>query len=185
MNGSRRWRDLVLVVIGVITPIGVLAVNASAFIMHHLDQFRMMIAICALLSGLILNGLAAYWALGLARRRAAPLFTEYRNWAIGMAVIAVGASACVGAYLTYVGLNDPRHLPNPVSVLGALFALGVPFGLTYVQRRLLPRSLFRAVNRPSSLEPPTGTRTGFIRRSPAAASEAAPRREGWRPPNTG
>jgi hypothetical protein len=182
MSGSRRWRDVVLVVIGIVTPIGVLAVNASAFIMQHLNQFRVTIAVCALLSGLILNGLAAFWALGLARRRAAPLFSEYRHWVIGIAVIAVLASACIAAYLTYVGLNDPRHLPNPVSVLGALFALGMPFGLTYVQRRLLPRSLFRAVKPPSALEGHPGTRGSFGGRSSAPAPET-PRYPDW-PPNT-
>ncbi len=45
--GDRMSRWL-LVGIGVITPVGILVVNASAFVMRHLAQFRLGIAACAL-----------------------------------------------------------------------------------------------------------------------------------------
>ena len=38
-----------------ITPVGILAVNASAFVMVHLQAFRIGIAACALVSGLVLT----------------------------------------------------------------------------------------------------------------------------------
>src|SRR5712692_7182955 len=82
---SRRLREVVLLTLGVITPVGILAVNLSAFVMLHLTAFRLVIAGCAVLSGLVLNGLAAWWLLRLASVRAAPLYREYRIWAIGAA----------------------------------------------------------------------------------------------------
>ena len=73
MLSSRRLREIVLLTLGVITPVGILAVNASAFVMVHLTQFRIGIAACALVSGLVLNGLTAWWLLRLASRTAPPL----------------------------------------------------------------------------------------------------------------
>ena len=57
---SRRLRESVLLTLGVLTPLSILAVNVSAFVMVHLADFRVGIAACALLSGLVLNGLTAW-----------------------------------------------------------------------------------------------------------------------------
>ncbi len=46
---------LLLVVIGIITPIGILVVNGAAFVMRNLAQFRIGIAVCALISSLVLR----------------------------------------------------------------------------------------------------------------------------------
>ena len=121
---------------GVITPIGILAVNASAFVMVHLTAFRIGIATCALLSGLILNGLTAWWLLRLASRNAPPLYREYRMWAIGAAVLIVLLTAAGGGYLTYLGLNDPKRLPDPLSVVVATFMLALPFAVSVAGRRM-------------------------------------------------
>src|SRR6202165_2499000 len=136
MLSSRRLREIVLLTLGVITPIGILAVNASAFVMMHLTQFRIGIAGCALLSGLVLNGLTAWWLLRLASRTAPPLYREYRWWAIGAAVVIVLATAGGGGYLTYLGLRDPKHLPDALSVVVATFMLVLPFAVTLAARRL-------------------------------------------------
>src|SRR2546428_12220601 len=93
MFRSRRLRESILLTLGVITPIGILAANASAFVMTHLAEFRIGIAALALLSGLVLNGLTAWWLLRPASRSTAPLFREYRMWAIGVAVLSVGPTA--------------------------------------------------------------------------------------------
>ncbi|HKV89182.1 MAG TPA: hypothetical protein VJT78_14400 [Candidatus Dormibacteraeota bacterium] len=119
-----------------ITPIGILAVNASAFVMVHLTAFRIGIATCALLSGLILNGLTAWWLLRLASRNAPPLYREYRMWAIGAAVLIVLLTAAGGGYLTYLGLNDPKRLPDPLSVVVATFMLALPFAVSVAGRRM-------------------------------------------------
>jgi hypothetical protein len=121
----------------VITPIGILAVNASAFVMGHLAVFRMGIAMCALISGLVLNGLTAWWLLRLASRNAPPLFREYRMWLIGAAVVIVLLTAAAGGYLTYLGLNDPKRLPDLLSVVVAAIMLALPFAVAIVARRWL------------------------------------------------
>src|ERR671927_332723 len=65
---ARQVREAVFLVIGLSTPVGILAVNGSAFIMGHLAEFRLAIAVCALASGLSLNGLGAWAALNRAQR---------------------------------------------------------------------------------------------------------------------
>jgi len=120
----------------VITPVGILAVNASAFVMVHLNAFRIGIAACALLSGLVLNGLTAWWLLRLASRNAPPLYREYRIWAIGAAVLLVLLTAVGGGYLTYLGLNDPKRLPDALSVIVATFMLLLPLAVSVAGRRL-------------------------------------------------
>src|SRR5712664_2216971 len=137
MLRSRRMRETVLLTLGVITPVGILAVNGSAFVMVHLDQCRIGIAACALLSGLVLNGLTAWWLLRLASRTAPPLYREYRWWAIGVAVTIVLVTAGGGGYLTYLGLRDPKHLPDTLSVVVATFMLVLPFAVTFAARRLV------------------------------------------------
>src|ERR1700674_3717790 len=136
MVRSRRLREGVLLAIGVLTPIGILAVNISAFVMVHLAQFRVGIAACALLSGLVLNGLTAWWLLRLASRNAPPLFREYRTWAVGAAVLVVLLTAAAGGYLTYLGLRDPKRLPDALSVIVATFMLALPFAVSIVARRI-------------------------------------------------
>jgi hypothetical protein len=136
MLRSRRLREIVLLTLGVITPIGILAVNASAFVMVHLTQFRIGIAACALVSGLVLNGLTAWWLLRLASRTAPPLYREYRWYAIGVAVLIVLLTAGGGGYLTYLGLRDPRRLPDVLSVFVASFMLVLPFAVTVAARRM-------------------------------------------------
>jgi hypothetical protein len=136
MVSSRRLREVVLLTIGVITPLGILAVNASAFVMTHLVQFRIGIAACALISGLVLNGLTAWWLLRLASRNAPPLFREYRMWAIGVAVLIVLLTAAGGGYLTYLGMRDPNRLPDSLSVIVASFMLLLPLAVTFAGRRL-------------------------------------------------
>src|ERR1700716_376991 len=130
MPRSRRVREAMLLTLGVLTPIGILAVNASAFVMGHLTQFRVGIAACALVSGLVLTGLTGGWLLRLASRTAPPLYREYRWWAIGVAVAIVLLTAGGGGYLTYLGLQDPKRLPDFLSVVVATFMLVLPFAVS-------------------------------------------------------
>src|SRR5438067_7306195 len=133
---SRRLREIVLLSLGVITPLGILAVNISAFVMGHLPALRLIIAGCALVSGLVLNGLTAWWVLRLASRNANPLYREYRTWAIGFAVLIVILTAAGGGYLTYLGMRDPTHLPDSLSMVVASFMLLLPLAVTYAGRRM-------------------------------------------------
>ena len=161
---SRRLRESVLLTLGVLTPVGILAVNASAFVMGHLDQFRVGIAACALLSGLVLNGLTAWWLLRLASRTAPPLYREYRWWAMGVATLIVLLTAAGGGYLTYLGLRDPRRLPDSLSVVVATFMLVLPFAVTLAGRRMAGLGGIIPVDEPTGKEksppPKRGARVG-------------------------
>ncbi|HLQ60688.1 MAG TPA: hypothetical protein VK131_02375 [Candidatus Acidoferrales bacterium] len=136
MLRSRRFREMVLLVIGVTTPLGILMVNGAAFVMRYLAQFRIGVAVCALVSSLLLNGLTAWWLLALANRSAAPLYAEYRRWAIGVAGLLVLLTSAGAGYLTYLGMSNPARLPDPLSILVATLALGLPFAVTYAGRRM-------------------------------------------------
>jgi len=133
---SRRLRELVLLSLGVVTPLGILAVNASAFVMVHLPEFRFGIAACAVLSGLVLNGLTAWWLLRMVSRSAPPLYRDYRMWAIAGATVIVLVTAAAGGYLTYLGLRDPRRLPDALSVVVAGFMILLPIAVSIAARRI-------------------------------------------------
>jgi len=152
MFRSRRVRESVLLVLGVITPIGILAVNVSAFVMSHLAQFRIGIAALALLSGLVLNGLTAWWLLRLASRGAGPLFREYRLWAVGAAVLIVALTATGGGYLTYLGMRDPRRLPDTLSMVVATFMLLLPLAVSFAARRMAGMGGIIPVDEPAGKE---------------------------------
>jgi hypothetical protein len=138
-------------------------VNASAFVMVHLTEFRIGIAACAVLSGLVLNGLTAWWLLRLASRNAPPLYREYRLWAIGAAVLIVLLTAGGGGYLTYLGLKDPRRLPDLLSIVVATFALALPFGVAVAARRFVGIGGIIPVDEPTGKERSPRRRGGSLR----------------------
>ena len=146
-----------------ITPVGILAVNASAFVMVHLNAFRIGIAACALLSGLVLNGLTAWWLLRMASRNAPPLYREYRKWALGTAVLIVLLTAAGGGYLTYLGLSDRGRLPDPLSVIVAMFMLGLPFAVSIAARRMAGIGGVIPVDEPAGEERAPRRRPGTLR----------------------
>jgi hypothetical protein len=129
-------REVVFLVIGLSTPLGILAVNGSAFVMDHLEQFRVAIGICALASGLSLNGLGAWAALSRGRRFAPDLYAEYRYWLVSGAVLFVIAWSVLGAYLTYESMKDRHQLPNLYAVLTALWLIFLPVAITFISRRI-------------------------------------------------
>jgi hypothetical protein len=129
-------REAVFLVIGLSTPLGILAVNGSAFIMDHLEQFRVAIGVCALASGLSLNGLGAWAALSRGRRFAPDLYAEYRYWLVSVAVLFVIAWSVLGAYLTYESMKDRHQLPNLYAVLTALWLIFLPVAITFISRRI-------------------------------------------------
>jgi hypothetical protein len=156
--GQVKWRQLVFLLVGLSTPVGVLAVNGSAFIMRHLPEFRLTIAACALVSGLSLTGLSAWGLLNKARMRAPRLYAEYSRWIVGVVAVVVVVWSAFGAWGTYWSMNDPRRLPNLAAVLFAFFLLLLPFAMAFVARRanMLPG------DRPAS-EAPTKRRLARIR----------------------
>jgi hypothetical protein len=170
---SRRLREVVLLTLGVLTPIGILAVNVSAFVMANLSAFRLVIAGCALVSGLVLNGLTAWWLLRLASRNANPLFSEYRVWAVGAAAVIVLLTAGGGGYLTYLGMRDPHHLPDSLSMVVASFMLLLPLAVTFAGRRMAGMGGIIPVDEPGPRKEKPQVRT-----SPPGASRRPPRAAG-------
>ena len=132
----RRAQELIILGVGVFTPLGILAVNGSAFLMRHLPETRIVLAFGALLSGLLLNGLAAYAGHRRARRHVPDILHEYRWWIWSLIVVVVVGSAVVGAYFTYLGLEDANRLPDRTAVIAAAFLLLFPFAITIAARRL-------------------------------------------------
>jgi hypothetical protein len=131
--------------------------------MVHLNAFRIGIAACALVSGLVLNGLTAWWLLRLASRNAPPLYREYRIWAIGAAVLIVLLTAAGGGYLTYLGLRDPKRLPDALSVIVATFMLGLPFAVSVAARRIAGIGGIIPVDEPAGKERSPRRNEGSLR----------------------
>ncbi len=133
LRGSLSSR-LLLVAGGIITPIGILVVNIAAFVMRNLAQFRIGIAVCALISSLVLNGLTASWLLRLAGRRSISIYLQHQEWATVIATIVVLATSIGAAIFTYIGMSNPNHLPDRLAVITSLLALLVPLGIAYFSR---------------------------------------------------
>lgn len=148
--GSRRVREGIVLVVGASTPVGILAVNGSAFIMQHLGQFSIAIASCALISGLSLNGLTAWVALQRAERLFPQLFAEYRIWLSAAVAAFVVVFSILGAYWTYKSMQDPRQLPNVYAVLTAFWLLFLPVLMTFIGRRMKIGLHRRAVEQPAA-----------------------------------
>jgi hypothetical protein len=53
---GHRVLDLTLIVVGITASFGLLVVNAAAFVMNHLGDFRLSIGIAAVASSLALSG---------------------------------------------------------------------------------------------------------------------------------
>lgn len=137
--------------------------NVSAFVMIHLTQFRIGIAGCAVISGLVLNGLTAWWLLRLASRNAPPLYREYRKWAIGTAVLIVLLTAGAAGYLTYLGLKNPSRLPDPLSIVVACFTLLLPLAVAVAGRRMAGLDGVLPVEDPVQKERSPRSRGGSLR----------------------
>jgi hypothetical protein len=99
---------------------------------------------------------------------APPLYREYRWWAVGVGILIVLLTAAGGGYLTYLGLRDPKHLPDALSVVVASFMILLPFAVTVAGRRMAGMGGIMPVDDPTGKEkspsrkraaPPLGRRT--------------------------
>lgn len=127
---------MALVVLGLSAPIGLLVVNAAAFVMNHLANFRLSIGIAAVASGLALSGLTAQTVLGRVAVYAPELYTRFHHWMVGAAAVSVVAWSAFAGWGTYWSMSDAQRLPNPYAVLTALVLLGLPFAVNLISQRL-------------------------------------------------
>lgn len=129
-------RDAALLLLGVSAPVGLLIVNASAFVMNHLADFRLSIGIAGVVSSLALSGLTANVVLGRVAAFTPALYGRYRRWMIGAAVVSVIAWSLFGGWGAYQSMADASSLPNVYAVLTALLLLALPFAMNLISARL-------------------------------------------------
>jgi hypothetical protein len=152
VTSTRAW---LLAALALITPLGLILVNVAAYVMAHLAAFRVAITTSAVVSTIVLNGIAAVAAYryGVARwpelaadPRPQPLvprlmlwlFAPQRRRAIMVeAVFILAMAAALGGVLTYHGLSDPSLLPNLSTLLGGLvgLVLALPLVVAALYRR--------------------------------------------------
>ena len=143
-NGSSEgfWRRWLVPMIGAITPVGLIIVNIAAFIVHHLQGFRLIIAVLAFISGLMLNSWTALRVFQVLRTRAPDHgLVQERNQELviigGMAIVIVGAGAT--AWFCYQGLASDSNLPNPITFITGVVAVLIPVGIREFSNRILRR----------------------------------------------
>jgi hypothetical protein len=108
--------------------------------MRHLPEFRVVLSVAALLSGLLLNGLTAYVAVRFAQRNARLLYAEYKRVTWVAAVLFALVPSAIAAYWTYLGMEDPNRLPDRTAIAASILALGTPLALAWVDRRYFRRA---------------------------------------------
>lgn len=133
----RRWT---VPVVGAITPVLLIAVNIAAFIVHHLQEFRLIIAILAFVSGLMLNSWAGIRVYQYFHRRhpdhdLAKDSNQELVIIFGMAVII--AISALTAWFCYVGLASDKELPNAWTFILGVVSIVAPV----IVRELFSRGL--------------------------------------------
>ena len=139
-----KFAEYLFILIGVVTPIGVLAVNGSAYVMQHLAQFDVILGASALVSSIFLMGVSFRATLGHVSRRIPNFYAEYRTWAIVLSVLIVVGWSALGAWGTYLSMRDPSRLPNLPAVLVSLALLAMPIVTVLGSRQLEARRSARA-----------------------------------------
>lgn len=157
-SGLRRWT---IPVIGALTPVGLIVVNIAAFIVHHLDQFRLGISVLAFISGVMLNCWTALkiYNVGKARYPEHSLLHD-RNQEIvlvaGLLLIIV--ISFVEALFCYNGLSNEKNLPNAATFYLGVVAIAIP---------ILLQSAFGRASRSRSSRPASQHTDAFPKPPPA------------------
>jgi len=116
-------------IIGALTPIGLIVVNISVFIVRHLSEFRWSISILAFVSGIMLDSWTAlniYRALRV-RYPDHPLLQDHNQellLVVSMGVIIV--LPFISGYFCYQGLGDASNLPNRLTFITGAVAIATP-----------------------------------------------------------
>ncbi len=138
------WRSCILPVIGLATPIGLLVVNFSAWVISQLGAFRWGVAVSALISALILNGLMAINVYRYIRSRWPDFWVsrvEHENLVLVAAIVIVIIIAALSAVFSYVGMSNPKALPNGIAVLTGFVGVVIPLALIIGLNRRRGRSI--------------------------------------------
>ena len=139
----KRWT---IPIIGALTPVGLIVVNISVFIVKNLGSFRWGIAILAFVSGLLLNswaGLNIYRTLQR-RRPDHPLVSERNQELVlvgGLLIVII--AAFITALFCYLGLSSEANLPNGLTFITGVAAILIPIVLQGIFRRTVRRERVR------------------------------------------
>ena len=128
----RNWRTCILPLIGLATPVGLLVVNFSAWVISQLGAFRWGVAVSAMISALILNSLTALSVYRYVRNRWPDFLVsrqENETWVLVAAIVVILAIAVLSALFSYVGMANPKQLPNGIAVLTGFLGVVVPLAL--------------------------------------------------------
>ncbi len=127
------WRTCILPVIGLATPVGLLVVNFSAWVISQLGAFRWGVAVSAFISALVLNSLTAVNVYRYVRRRW-PDFVisreENGTRVLIAAIFLILVTAFVSSVFSFVGMANPRKLPNGIAVITGFLGVMIPLGLS-------------------------------------------------------
>lgn len=128
----QNWRTCVLPLVGLATPVGLLLVNFSAWVISQLGAFRWGVAVSALVSALILNSLTGLSVYRYVRNRWPDFVVsrqENETWVLVGAIVVILAVAILSALFSYVGMANPKQLPNGIAVLTGFVGVVVPLAL--------------------------------------------------------
>jgi hypothetical protein len=126
------WRSCILPVIGLATPVGLLVVNFSAWVISQLGAFRWGVAVSALVSALILNSLTGLSVYRYVRNRWPDFVVsrqENETWVLVAAIVIILAVAVLSALFSYVGMANPKQLPNGIAVVTGFLGVVIPLAL--------------------------------------------------------
>jgi hypothetical protein len=164
----KRWT---IPIIGAITPLALIVVNISVFIVKNLSEFRWTIAILAFVSGLMLNSWAGLNIYRMLQQRAPDhSLVHERNQEVvlvaGMLVVII--AAFVTALFCYLGLSSYNNLPNGLTFVTGVLAAAVPILLRAAFHRGVPRGRSRGQGQVTTVSglPPGGNLS-----PPTSASE--------------
>jgi hypothetical protein len=132
------WRSCILPVIGLATPVGLLVVNFSAWVISQLGAFRWGVAVSAFISALVLNSLTGVNVYRYVRNRWPTWWVsreENGNWVLAGAITVILIAAVGSSLFSYLGMANPRHLPNGIAVITGFVGVMIPLGLILILNR--------------------------------------------------
>jgi hypothetical protein len=153
--GALAKRRLIPIV-GAVTPVGLIVVNISVFIVKHLAEFRWTISALAFVSSIMLNSWAGINIYRLIQRRRPdhPLVRERNQELVlvaGLGVIII--LAFLTALFCYLGLSSEANLPNGATFITGVVAILIPILAQAAFREATRRS--RRDRAPASYAPGT------------------------------
>jgi hypothetical protein len=112
--------------------VGLLVVNFSAWVISQLGAFRWGVAVSAVVSALILNSLTGLSVYRYVRNRWPDFVVsrqENETWVLVAAIVIILALAVLSALFSYVGMANPKQLPNGIAVVTGFLGVAIPLAL--------------------------------------------------------